>query len=191
VPLTQIAGNQRFRRASRRVTPDRMRLFGTLVPAAGPFCQIVTPTGVIRVDGRNEYTGGETKMVRRDKSETQTGFGKFLSYIPLVALLASCGTSPYAGQSPSTAASFSAIQSEILTPACGSCHSTEQARGGFSVSSYAEVMSSPGAVTPFQPGTSELYYQCYNAIMPRDGSPLSSSELESIYNWIAYGAPNN
>lgn len=112
-------------------------------------------------------------------------------HFALLLGLASCGTSPYTGQSATTAPSFSAIQTGILTPVCSGCHSSEQASGGFSVSSYAEVMSSAGAVTPFQPGTSELYYQCYNGIMPRNGSPLSPSQLESIYNWIAYGAPNN
>lgn len=135
-------------------------------------------------------------MALRDK--------EFLTPFLLAATLVlsvSCGSNPYSGQNPATVAStFSSIQANILTPKCAVCHYTQDPRGGFSVSSYQEVMSSPGAVTPFQSYASELYTQCLSGNMPKKDrtvsgtatlTPLSSNELNEIYNWISYGAANN
>ncbi len=112
-------------------------------------------------------------------------------FVGFISLLVCCGKSPYAGQTAATAATFSAIQANILIPNCADCHSTQRAQGGFSVSSYQEVMSSPGAISPFQPSASELYKQTVNGNMPKRMPPLSPSQLQSIYNWLSYGAPNN
>jgi uncharacterized membrane protein len=114
-------------------------------------------------------------------------------------LIASCGSDPYSGTNPASVPStFSAIQANILTPKCVICHNTQDPRGGFSASSYSEVMSSPGTVSPFQAYTSELYTQTQSGSMPKrdkdqnpNGTPLSSGELQAIYNWISSGAPNN
>jgi hypothetical protein len=121
-----------------------------------------------------------------------------MGLVAAILLLAACGSDPYSGQSSTVAPTFSAIQANILIPQCAVCHSTQNAAGGFSVSSYQEVMATGGAVTPFQAYVSELYTQTLSGTMPKrdrdkapDATPLSSNQLQAIYNWISYGALNN
>lgn len=83
------------------------------------------------------------------------------------------------------------MKSVILDTQCLRCHSHTHPEGGVSVYSYDELMSSPGAVVPFQPHQSQLFWQCYKGLMPEDGPRLSNAELQTLYDWIAYGAPNN
>lgn len=111
----------------------------------------------------------------------------------LAMLLSSCGAGPNFGYSnPLTVTSnFATIQSQILMPSCGSCHSPPQIAGGVDVTSYQSLMASPGAISPYQPYVSELYKQTYNGTMPRKAAPLTAAQLQAIYNWIALGAPNN
>jgi uncharacterized membrane protein len=86
---------------------------------------------------------------------------------------------------------FSSISSTILVPKCAMCHAPEGARAGVVVTSYEDLMSSPGAVVPFSPLASQLYRQCLSGEMPRDMPHLSSLELRMIYDWISYGAKND
>ncbi|NBX83527.1 hypothetical protein EBQ90_10680 [bacterium] len=116
-----------------------------------------------------------------------------LAAFVLALFLGACNKSPsFASPNLSSVpASFSAIKTGILDAKCVFCHSTTKPKGGVSLSSYDEVMSSPGAVTPFQPHQSQLFWQCYKGYMPEMGPPLSTLELQTLYDWIAYGAPNN
>lgn len=114
-------------------------------------------------------------------------------FLGVALLLNSCGAGPNFGISKplSVPSNFSYIQSQILIPNCGSCHTPPLVTSSFDVSSYSSIMASPGGITPYQPYVSELYKQTYSGNMPRNGTALTSSQLQSIYNWIALGAPNN
>jgi uncharacterized membrane protein len=107
--------------------------------------------------------------------------------------LCACNKSPSFASTNlnSVTANFSSIKANILDAKCVACHSSIKPKGGVSLSSYDEVMSSPGAVTPFQPHQSQLFWQCYKGYMPEMAPPLSALELQTLYDWIAYGAPNN
>jgi mono/diheme cytochrome c family protein len=109
----------------------------------------------------------------------------------LCCALSSCGAGPNFGAQSPGAGSFTAIEQSILQPSCAQCHSTGNAQGGFSVSSYAELMLSPGAVTPYQPQSSQLYNETHSGKMPREGSPLTPAQMQTLYDWIVYGAQNN
>lgn len=108
-------------------------------------------------------------------------------------VLVACNRSPSfsSGNSSGLTPTFTQVKSTILDTHCILCHSPNKPQGGVSLSSYDDVMSSPGAVVPFQPHQSQLFWQCYKGLMPEDGPRLSNSELQTLYDWIAYGAPNN
>jgi hypothetical protein len=116
-----------------------------------------------------------------------------LAAFVLALFLGACNKSPSFASAnlSSVTANFSSIKANILDAKCVACHSTTTPKGGVSVSSYDDLMSSPGAVTPFQPHQSQLFWQCYKRYMPEMGPPLSALELQTLYDWIAYGAPNN
>lgn len=109
-----------------------------------------------------------------------------------MAILLSCGATPFPGVPPlTTEPTFNAVQTTILTPACVRCHSSDHAAGSVSVSTYDDLMASAGAVVPFQPYQSQLFMQCYHGDMPDDGTPLTTVQLQLLYGWIANGAHNN
>ncbi len=118
---------------------------------------------------------------------------KGIAFLALAVFLGACNKSPsfVSTNLSSVTAKFSSIKANILDTKCVACHSSTNPNGGVSLASYDEVMSSPGAVTPFQPHQSQLFWQCYKGTMPEMGSPLSALELQTLYDWIAYGAPNN
>jgi cytochrome b561 len=93
---------------------------------------------------------------------------------------------------------------DIIGPAlnrrCAGCHSDDDSRGGFSVSSYASLMQGARhgpVITPGNPAKSELYHLVTlpaddKMYMPQDGkTPLTKSELTAISWWISQGAPKS
>jgi len=126
-------------------------------------------------------------------SPMRTHLSQILFLFLGLTFLCSCNKAPsFASTNLSNVtATFSSIKANILDTRCLICHSTSNPKGGVSLSSYDEVMSSPGAVTPFQPHQSQLFWQCYKGYMPKEGLGLSELELQTLYDWIAYGAPNN
>jgi cytochrome c553 len=83
-------------------------------------------------------------------------------------------------------ATFSYINSNILQPKCVSCHGSS---GGYSFASYSSTVK---AVTSGQPTLSPLYLSVApGGTMPQGASPLSSTDVQAISDWIGAGAPNN
>ncbi|NBT57812.1 hypothetical protein EBT16_03410 [bacterium] len=120
-------------------------------------------------------------------------FFKKIFLATLLFALVSCNKSPSYSKvsSASLNSSFSAIKATILDVKCSKCHSPTRPEGGVSLSSYDDVMSSPGTVIPFQPHQSQLFWQCYKGYMPEREPALSALELQTLYDWISNGAPNN
>lgn len=118
---------------------------------------------------------------------------KFFYFGVMTVFLSSCNKSPnFASANLSSInPTFSSIKANIIDTKCIMCHSSTNAKAGVSLSSYDEVMSSPGAVVPFQPHQSQLFWQCYKGYMPKKAPILSDLELQTLYDWIANGAPNN
>jgi fibronectin type 3 domain-containing protein len=113
-----------------------------------------------------------------------------VSLLLLVILIPGCG---YVGgsnvsefeatNSYSNPPTFAEIQANILQPKCVTCHSS----GSFIFTSYASLTAS-GVVVASQPLSSPLYLQVAAGLMPQNGPPLSSTDTQAIYNWIAAGA---
>lgn len=106
-------------------------------------------------------------------------------------LLVACDADPFGTLGSASTATFSQVRTTILSPKCEKCHASDDSDGGVSVSTYDDLMSSAGAVVPYQPYQSQLYAQCASGEMPDDGPKLSQSELQLIYTWIALGAHND
>ncbi|MCU0462134.1 MAG: hypothetical protein MUF36_08990 [Bacteroidales bacterium] len=82
----------------------------------------------------------------------------------------------------------------VLVSRCATsgCHDQISHREGYVFTSYSSVMT---AVTPGNPSDSKLYEVIKSAAgedkMPPAGSPqLTTAEIDSIFAWISYGAPN-
>lgn len=86
-------------------------------------------------------------------------------------------------------ATFASVQG-ILQRNCAGCHGSRGAKGGYSVTSYAGVMSK-GNVTPGDPDGSKLVKYLTGKLQPRMPSgrpPLSAGDIEQIKAWIKAGA---
>ena len=74
--------------------------------------------------------------------------------------------------------------------AMSGCHDAKEAAAGYNFTYYYGVMS---AVSAGNPTGSKLYTSLLSIDrrrMPKNAEPLSSSQMEIIYNWIAQGAKN-
>jgi mono/diheme cytochrome c family protein len=110
-----------------------------------------------------------------------------IALLGVTFLVESCGKPPGADVSES-ASTYSSINAIIQT-SCLQCHSGSGPGPG-NFSSYSSLLAS-GFVIPSDPQGSELYIQVANGDMPQGGPPLSSSDVQAIYNWILAGAMNS
>lgn len=137
-------------------------------------------------------------------------FGIGIAAMALVAI--GCGKdSPAApsGTTTTTTASFAAIQRDILTPSCESCH-TDNGRspaGGLNLkvgAAYPNLVGQASSakagairVVAGNPSGSYLVQKLEGALdivglrMPRVGAPLSDAQVAIIRQWIQEGAQNN
>ena len=74
----------------------------------------------------------------------------------------------------------------ILVTRCAPCHSGPQAPAGFSVETRQSVLR---AIQAGKPGESLLLKRVKAGEMPPTGGKLSESQIASLENWIAEGAP--
>lgn len=91
---------------------------------------------------------------------------------------------------PTGALSFSAHIVPILVGKCGGCH-VNNARGMFSMSSFANLMKGPPAgkvIFPGDPVGSRLIEVIESGDMPRGGIKVSADELATLKKWIMDGA---
>lgn len=117
---------------------------------------------------------------------------------------------PGAGGGGSTAPTFQQVQTQILTPTCTGCHTSNgrtpaagmDLTAAVSYGNLVNVASSgkPGAirVIPGDPDNSYLIHKLEGASdivglrMPRNGPPyLTDAQVAMVRQWIAAGALNN
>ncbi len=82
----------------------------------------------------------------------------------------------------------------ILVANCVRCHSGDSAPNGLRLTDYATVMKGSlflPVVRPAAPESSPLYLTTSKATMPADGQPLNQTQVQTIYDWIEAGAPDN
>lgn len=93
------------------------------------------------------------------------------------------------GGGSGNAATFSQIESEILAPKCYNCHKTSgPSKPPFQ--NYEDVMYY--IASPFNLN-SAIYTSVTTSVspMPKNSSPLSTTEIEMIESWLMDGALNN
>ncbi|MEY4176634.1 MAG: hypothetical protein RLY70_208 [Planctomycetota bacterium] len=91
---------------------------------------------------------------------------------------------------PTGAVSFSKHVVPILIGKCGNCH-VNNARGNFSISSFAALKKGPPGGTVIFPGDpigSRLIEVIESGDMPRGGLKVSADELATLKKWITEGA---
>ncbi len=127
------------------------------------------------------------------------GWGDILSAGQIQQLVAYIrelgGLAPTAPSTPSGPPSFREDVFPILQARCGACHGT---LGGWDASTYDRVVNSgdngpaviPGDVKASLLAQKLLGTQTVGLMMPFGGS-LPESEIQTILDWIAAGAPNN
>ncbi|MBE7435615.1 MAG: hypothetical protein HS100_16990 [Anaerolineales bacterium] len=92
---------------------------------------------------------------------------------------------------PSTPVSFKDDVQPIFAARCIACHG---GTNGLFLDTYENVMKGGvnGAVVfPSDVNNSRLAYYVYSGYMPFRSTPLTSTEIQTILDWIALGAPNN
>lgn len=92
---------------------------------------------------------------------------------------------------PSVPVSFKDDIQPIFTARCVACHG---GTNGLSLDTYENVMkgSNNGAVVlAGDVYNSRLAYYVYSGYMPFRNTPLTATEIQTILDWIAVGAPNN
>jgi hypothetical protein len=134
----------------------------------------------------------------------------------VLALLLSCGklkelqspTDPGGGGPVDPSATFTRVQTEILTPTCATlgCHDTLAQQEQLVLipsRSYAALVNVTSVqmpalkrVTPLDPANSYVYRKVTGTgitgeRMPQGGAPLTEAQLALLRNWILRGAPND
>ncbi|MFO1425927.1 MAG: hypothetical protein U1F11_02925 [Steroidobacteraceae bacterium] len=109
-----------------------------------------------------------------------------------------------AGLPPAAAGSFKAVQDNVFTPICTTCHSGASAPLGLrldAANSYALLVNVPSVevgslkrVAPGDPANSYLVQKIegrasVGARMPLGGPALSQANIDLVRAWIASGAP--
>ena len=82
----------------------------------------------------------------------------------------------------------------LLTKNCMPCHNSQNKRGRYDLSSYEGVMGSSGAVNVENPDDSFIIRSLRGdraQKMPKGKAPLSSDQIQAIYDWMKAGAKND
>ncbi|GAB4577291.1 MAG: hypothetical protein Fur0022_00220 [Anaerolineales bacterium] len=99
------------------------------------------------------------------------------------------GSSSY--PTPSASVSFKDDVQPIFAARCVACHG---GTNGLSLDTYENVMKggvNGAVVIPGDVYNSRLAYYVYSGYMPFRNTPLAATEIQTILDWIAAGAPNN
>jgi hypothetical protein len=92
---------------------------------------------------------------------------------------------------PSASVSFGNNVQPIFAARCIACHG---GTNGLYLDTYEHVMKGSASGAVIIPGdvyNSRLAYYVYSGYMPFRSTPLTSTEIQTILDWIALGAPNN
>lgn len=82
----------------------------------------------------------------------------------------------------------------ILIANCVRCHSGDSPPNGLRLIDYEKVIKGSlylPVIIPGAPESSPIYLMTSKGTMPVTGSPLSETQIQTIYDWIAAGAPDN
>lgn len=98
-------------------------------------------------------------------------------------------SSPY--PTPTTSVSFKTDVQPIFAARCTACHG---GTNGLYLDTYENILKggiNGAVVIPGDVYNSRLAYYVYSGYMPFRNTPLTSTEIQTILDWIALGAPNN
>jgi hypothetical protein len=121
----------------------------------------------------------------------------FASALILAGFFVGCGRPPGvpgqggAGMTPYVA-SYENLRTAVFQSKCVSCHNSTHGAGNVDLSDYKKIVDQsvfPPLVIPGNPEASSLYQVVESGKMPKRGPPLSSAEVQAIYDWIKKGAP--
>ncbi|OFV82126.1 MAG: hypothetical protein A2Y78_09795, partial [Acidobacteria bacterium RBG_13_68_16] len=197
----------------------------TSVPGAPPTATITNPTGDVTVAtgqpvgfvGAGSDPGGLTFTGHWDFGDsvsadglsvthTYSGAGTYTVKFTVTnsQALTSAPDQLIVTVTAAATATLSAIQAQIFTPICASCHPPNQGmdlRAGQTFASVVGVSSSEQPslqrVKPGDPDNSYLYRKITGAAgitgvqMPFGGPPLSAAQIQLIHDWILAGAQDN
>jgi mono/diheme cytochrome c family protein len=91
----------------------------------------------------------------------------------------------------SNLATFTQVQTRVLSPSCVSCHRAGNALGGIALETYTSAFS---LVTAGNASASLLFSSVNRetgTMPPSSSTPLSNEQLLQLFDWIQAGAPNN
>lgn len=92
---------------------------------------------------------------------------------------------------PSASVSFRNAVQPIFAARCVACHG---GTNGLSLDTYENVMKggvNGAVIIPSDVYNSRLAYYVYSGYMPFRSTPLTSTEIQTILDWISLDAPNN
>lgn len=92
---------------------------------------------------------------------------------------------------PSASVSFRNNVQPIFAARCVACHG---GTNGLFLDTYENVLKggvNGAVIIPGDVYNSRLAYYVYSGYMPFRSTPLTSTEIQTILDWIALGAPNN
>jgi len=92
---------------------------------------------------------------------------------------------------PTSSVSFKTDVQPIFAARCSACHG---GTNGLFLDTYENVLKggvNGAVVIPGDVYNSRLAYYVYGGYMPFRSTPLTSTEIQTILDWIALGAPNN
>ncbi len=129
-------------------------------------------------------------------------FIAFAGILPLLFLACSDMGDPVGAQRPPGVSLQFDVQ-PIFSSRCAiaGCHVQPSPQAGMNLSagvSYSNTVNQPAIVfgpgtrvIPGDPDNSVLYQLVSTGVMPLQGGPLTSEQIETIREWIADGAENN
>jgi mono/diheme cytochrome c family protein len=95
---------------------------------------------------------------------------------------------------PASSLSFSQDVYPIFEASCIKCHGVEKVSRGLDLTSYEKIMTGSvkgPVVLPGDPDNSPLVKLAAEGKMPKQGTKLTSEQIEIVRNWVSQGAPNN
>lgn len=153
---------------------------------------LVAAVGLMSWTGHEggKLTHGEAFLTKYMPNAIRPWFG--VAAAPVAAL------APTADPAPKDHSPYTVLIVPLFERSCVSCHGPDKQKGSLRMDTYAAVMKGgeDGAViVPGDPKGSDLLRRITlpkddDEFMPSDGHKvLSSSEVETIRQWIAWGAP--
>ncbi len=115
----------------------------------------------------------------------------FVSLSTLIFLFQNCSEFESAtSNSIATISNFNAIDTNVISVSCASCHSGPTPQGGIDLSTYAAIIAS-GTVTAGNAEASTFYTEILSGDMPPGDEVIDPLYVQAIKAWIDNGASEN